>query len=269
MTIGMTGAAGRAAVYAAVLAGTLMLAACAHQPNAHAQIVRYDLGPPPAKAADTTDTYVAPVPLTPPPAVPLAPPPEDKPTGRHRKHGKDVKDAAASAALTTSETAAIWPPAPPRPVIPMLKVMAVTGPASLDSDQIPYRLTYADPHEAYSYVHSRWTAPPAQLLTERLRAGFSPRIRVLDGGDPDPVPMLKVELLDFAQRFDAPRQGVGVVAIRASYKVNGRLAAQREFSAAVPCRTADAAGGAAAIAAASDEVLDQLGVWIEQMDHGY
>ncbi|MGI4860126.1 MAG: ABC-type transport auxiliary lipoprotein family protein [Janthinobacterium lividum] len=150
------------------------------------------------------------------------------------------------------------------PRLPPLKIVAVTAPTALDSDRMLYRLVYADPRQARRYAGSRWTATPAQLLTERLRDVLSRQAQILDGGDPERgAPLLKVALLDFSQRFDVPGAGRGVVVVRASLLRDGHLLAQRDFGATVPSPTADAAGGATAIAAAADAVVHEIGAWLD------
>lgn len=148
--------------------------------------------------------------------------------------------------------------------LPLLKIVAVAAPPALDSVQMTYRLVYADPRQVRDFAGSRWTARPAQLLTARLRDVLSRQARILDGGDPDrSAPLLKVVLLDFSQRFDAPGEGRGVVVVRASLLVDGHLRAQRDFGATVPSPTADAAGGATAVAAAADAVVGDIGAWLD------
>lgn len=161
-----------------------------------------------------------------------------------------------------SESLAATAPTRSAAALPLVKVLQVTAPTALDSDQIRYRLSYADPLESRSYGGSRWTATPAQLLTDRLRGALASHARLLDGGDPEHAPLLKVELIDFSQHFDAPGESRGVVVVRASLKVEGRLLAQRDFGAAVPGGSADAAGGATALARAADQVVGDVGNWV-------
>ena len=143
----------------------------------------------------------------------------------------------------------------------VLKVLAVSASAALGSDDIAYSLVYANPNQARHYSGSEWSATPAQLMTDRLRGKLAQTARLLEGGDPEDAPLLKVELLDFSQRFDAPGRGQGVVSIRATLKTRTHLIAQRDFTASVPSATANAEGGAAAIAQAADAVLDNLSTW--------
>ncbi|MCP1120643.1 ABC-type transport auxiliary lipoprotein family protein [Robbsia andropogonis] len=166
---------------------------------------------------------------------------------------------------------------------PALKLMPVSASASLDDDRIRYRLDYADIREARTYANSRWSGTPSQLLTDRLRARLASRVEVLQGGDPERAPLLRIELIDFSQRFTSARQGVGVVSVRASLRAPwpsaaalqgaktgasprstgaNRWVAQREFTVSVPCPSPNAAGAAAAIADASDKVAAAVGDWV-------
>ncbi|OXH83642.1 ABC transporter, partial [Burkholderia multivorans] len=56
---------------------------------------------------------------------------------------------------------------------PALKVLDVSAPEAFDSDKFVYRLAYADAQRMAVYRDSRWIAPPAQLLTQRLRGALS------------------------------------------------------------------------------------------------
>ena len=179
----------------------------------------------------------------------------------------------ANTATPADGTANVGVSNTPATPLPLLKVAAVTAPTALDNDNIAYRLVYADPRRSLHYGASAWTATPAQLMTERLRSKLASVARVLDGGDSEKAPLLRVELLDFSQRFDAPERGQGVVTIRASLKnpstshsdAQETLLAQRAFTAIVPGLSPDAEGGTAAIGEAADAVLDSLRLWIGQV----
>ena len=51
----------------------------------------------------------------------------------------------------------------------VLKVLDMRAPDAFDTDKFVYRLAYADAQRIATYRDSRWTAPPAQLLTQRIR----------------------------------------------------------------------------------------------------
>ena len=146
--------------------------------------------------------------------------------------------------------------------MPAVKVLDVTAPATLTSDKLIYRLSYADAQQTASYANSRWTMTPSELLTQRLRDALSQRGTVLTGSDGVSAPVLKVDLNEFEQVFDSQTQSHGEVAARATLIHRGKVLAQRTFVASAPASSADAAGGAQALAAASDDLVAQITTWL-------
>lgn len=144
-----------------------------------------------------------------------------------------------------------------------IRLSSVAAPPALSSDAFQYRLRYADDHQLHIYAGSRWTEPPPQLLSARLRDQMARRGRVLDSSDGGPaVPVLKVELEEFSQVFDQPGVSQGVIRLRATLLRGSTLIAQQSFVAASPAASADAAGGAHALSLASDAAIDQLLAWL-------
>ncbi len=146
--------------------------------------------------------------------------------------------------------------------LPAVKVLDVSAPATLDSDKLIYRLSYADAQQTASYANSHWTMPPAQLLTQRLRAALSSRGTVLTGGDGVRAPVLKVDLEEYEQDFDGQAQSHGAVSARTTLIVDGKVIGQRTFIARAPASSPDAAGGARALASASDDLVAQITAWL-------
>jgi cholesterol transport system auxiliary component len=144
-----------------------------------------------------------------------------------------------------------------------IRLSGVTAAPSLSTDAFQYRLRYADDHQLHAYASSRWTAPPPQLFTARLRDQIARQGRVLDSSDGGPtVPMLKVELDEFSQVFDKPGESQGVVRLRATLLRGSTLIAQQSFVATSPAASADAAGGAHALSLAGDAAIGQLLAWL-------
>lgn len=150
-----------------------------------------------------------------------------------------------------------------------LAIARVSAPEWLESPTLQYRLAYQDALRYQGYAGSRWVAPPAQLLTERLRQaaaqlGNRGVVREADGVKADYV--LRLELEEFNQVFDSPQASRGVVRARASLMRDGRLlAAQKTFAVEKPAATADAAGGAHALSAAADQLVGELLAWAAQV----
>ena len=78
-----------------------------------------------------------------------------------------------------------------------------------------------------------------------------------------PVAVLRVDLAEFAQWFDAPDQARAVVRVRASLlsALTRAPIAQQAFSSERPCATPDAPGAVSALIVASQQVVDDLLDW--------
>ncbi|CAH2929996.1 MAG: putative lipoprotein [uncultured Paraburkholderia sp.] len=155
---------------------------------------------------------------------------------------------------------------PPKPASsgtqPAVKVLDVSAPEVLQSDKLVYRLGYADSQQVAAYANSHWTMPPSALLTQRLRGALSSRGTVLTGADGVAAPVLKIELSEFEQVFDSQSQSHAAVTARVTLTQSGKVIGQRTFISRAPSRSADAAGGAQALAAASDDLVAQIGAWL-------
>ena len=158
----------------------------------------------------------------------------------------------------------LGPPSPAASAgtLPAVKVLDVSAPDNLESDKLIYRLSYADAQQTASYANSHWTMMPSQLLTQRLRGALSSRGTVLTGADGVRAPVLKVDLSEFEQIFDSQSESHAAVTARATLTQNGKVIGQRTFLARAPSSSADAAGGAQALAAASDDLVSQIGAWL-------
>jgi len=142
-----------------------------------------------------------------------------------------------------------------------------TAPGWLDTTAMTYRFIDADGSRPRLYARNRWTAPPAELLGARMRARLAPLVEPglassRDGVAPDYV--VRIELEEFSQVFDGPSTSHGRLRARATLIDGSRRAtiAQRIFAFDRPAPSADAAGGAAALAAASDALIDALVEWL-------
>ncbi|MFM0414169.1 ABC-type transport auxiliary lipoprotein family protein [Paraburkholderia aromaticivorans] len=156
------------------------------------------------------------------------------------------------------------PPAPAASAgtSPAVKVLDVSAPDVLESDKLVYRLSFADAQQTAAYANSHWTMMPSQLLTQRLRGALSSRGTVLTGADGVSAPVLKVDLSEFEQVFDSQSESHAAVTARATLIQSGKVIGQRTFIARAPSRSADAAGGAQALASASDDLVAQIGAWL-------
>jgi cholesterol transport system auxiliary component len=165
------------------------------------------------------------------------------------------------------------PPSAPAHSALVLPEVEVSG--ILETPALLYRLGYDDPHQLRPYAFARWSAPPGQLLRQRLRDVLGRDRAVLDStagaaiarrGTPPPV--LRVELEEFSQTFDAPADSKGVLRVRCTLLENTaggeRLVAQRSFEVQRPAPSADATGGVRALTAATDAAAQEIALWLQQ-----
>ena len=145
-----------------------------------------------------------------------------------------------------------------------LVVTDVTGSASYDSERIFYRLNYADPLQARSYANSRWSTTPLQMVTQRFKTRLAQAgANVLSTSDAATgVAILRVDVDDFIHTFTSAAQSEGEVAVRASLFQGHVLIGQKSFRRTTPAATADAGGGATALAASTDAVAADIVAWL-------
>ncbi|HEX5803582.1 MAG TPA: ABC-type transport auxiliary lipoprotein family protein [Azospira sp.] len=138
--------------------------------------------------------------------------------------------------------------------------LEVRLPVWLDAPAMSYRLTYADPRRVHAYAQARWAASPLLLLQQRLRQ----LLALSAGGAPC---LLRVELDEFSQSFASPGGSSAVVRGEAQlFGKGGAAKGRRPLSLEVPAATADAAGGAAALALASERLAAILNEWLQTQD---
>lgn len=154
------------------------------------------------------------------------------------------------------------------PVLAAVVVMDATGPAALENERMYYRLNYADALQARTYAHSRWASNPLQMVTQRMKARLAQSgMKVLSATDASTgVPLLRVEVDDFVHAFTSASQSEGQLTLRASLFSDHRLLDQRTFTRTTPAASADAAGGARALAASTDAVAADILAWMATVD---
>jgi cholesterol transport system auxiliary component len=147
-----------------------------------------------------------------------------------------------------------------------LLVQGVAAPGWLESQAIVYRLNYQDAARQQVYANSRWAAPPAELLAQRLRGQLAAAsdggiLGLADSARADYA--LRVELEEFSQVFDAVAASRAVIVARASIvDVTRRVMhAQKTFTIEKPAASPNAEGGVRALAAASGELVDAIVAW--------
>jgi cholesterol transport system auxiliary component len=151
---------------------------------------------------------------------------------------------------------------------PMALALQVQAAPALQDAALHYRLAYADARQLHAYSQSRWAAPAADLLAQRLRLALAPQA-ALAAAEEAATQLLHVELLEFSQVYTAPQTSHALLRLRATLLQRGpggwRLQAQREFAQQQTAARADAAAGVQALAAAADEAAVALAQWLRAL----
>lgn len=203
-------------------ATTLALGACSSLPQTPSAKATYDLGP---------------LPISLPISLPITQP---------------VNQSKSEAAAT--QASAAHPP--------QLRLLATTAPQALGGTDMGYRLVYAQPLQPRTYTLARWSMPPAQLVHQQLQAALLADGWQLSADHSPQMPVLQVELDVFEQVFDAADRSQGRVQWRVSLRQGQATLAQTRIVAQAPAPTPDAAGGAQALATATEAANVQLRTWL-------
>ena len=176
--------------------------------------------------------------------------------------GPEKKDAAATYDLSGAPSSA----AGKTRIRATLLVQPVAAPGWLESNAIVYRLNYQDAARQLNYANSRWAAPVASLVAQRLRAQLAAAsdsgiVNIADGARADYA--LRVELEEFSQVFDTADASRAVIVARASLVNVARrsLQAQKTFTIDRPAAGANAESGVRALAAGNAELVDAIVAW--------
>lgn len=148
-----------------------------------------------------------------------------------------------------------------------ISVADVRVPGWLDTPRMLYRLNYSQAQRTLPFSSSRWSMPPGELMTQRLSQRLAEAgAAVLSASyGTSGVPLLRVDMDEFTQHFPTVDSSYGRVTLRATLFDGARVVSQRTFSHQRPTATADAVGGAEAIAAASDATIAELIKWIHAL----
>ncbi|WP_048438451.1 ABC-type transport auxiliary lipoprotein family protein [Caenimonas sp. SL110] len=148
--------------------------------------------------------------------------------------------------------------------------------SALDGTSLNYRLGYADSNQLRPYAQARWSAPPPQLIRQRLREILGRDRPVLDLGESAALAreggmmprVLRIELEEFSHLFQSQTASVGLVRMRATLLENTpageKLLSQRRVIVNAPAPSADAAGGVRAMSDAVNSAGAEIAQWLAQ-----
>lgn len=155
-------------------------------------------------------------------------------------------------------------------MLPVLRLRQVSAVHWLETDSYQYHLLYQDPQRLLAYRDARWIGTPPQMIASRLqrqleesgqwRAVLTPLSR---GSS---VWLLQVRLTDFVVNFSGPDAGAALVAGTATLvkTADYQVVAQRHFRFTGTLPSANAQGGAKAMATASARFVRAVSSWAAQ-----
>jgi cholesterol transport system auxiliary component len=159
--------------------------------------------------------------------------------------------------------------------LPDLVLGDVEAAPALDGTAMLYRLGYAEVQQLRPYAQARWSMPAALLLRQRLREQLGQRRSVLSQADAGAARalVLRVELEEFSQLFDAVDASQGLIRVRVTLSQPGlgvaaKTLAQTSLVVQQPSTSADAPGGVRALALAADAMMAKIDQWVEQHSSG-
>lgn len=140
----------------------------------------------------------------------------------------------------------------------------ITATPWLRSKNIYYRFSYVSRTQLNRYTQSRWLAPPASLLSERLINAFEDRENESAFSSVKRL-QLNLKLLRFEQIFTSPKHSHGLLEIRASLAAlnSGEILRQRIFRLDHSTATPNAAGAVNALRMEANEFIKALIRWLD------
>ena len=142
--------------------------------------------------------------------------------------------------------------------------LEVVAPPWFDALNVDYRLAYDDPLKQREYSGSRWAGAPGVLLAQRLRQRLG---MATSSGNAAASCLLRFELQEFSQVFDAPTQSRGVLQGTASLiDARKQRIAGRDFLIEQPAASQDARGGVDALVVAGSTLSSQLADWLGALE---
>ncbi|MFZ6693477.1 ABC-type transport auxiliary lipoprotein family protein [Undibacterium sp. SXout20W] len=135
---------------------------------------------------------------------------------------------------------------------------------ALDGNAMWYRLQYDNEQQLKAYAQARWSMPPAQLLTQRLKTRMLANgLQLVSSGDSVGAKLiLHIEVDEFSQVFTSTSASHAQINLRAIVTKGKTVIAQRGFVAHAPSRSADAVGGARAMQEATDLLINEIQQWL-------
>lgn len=150
--------------------------------------------------------------------------------------------------------------------MPLLAVSQVESADWLDNNKMYYRLAQVNDQQTRYYTLSLWNMQPQRLFRERLTSRIISAGGDVAGEKVDKTNILRlfVHIEDFSQYFYDDSNSEGRIALRVSVIGKDDFLMQKSFFHKVTAPSPDSAGGAKALAIATDEIIFQMLQWIAE-----
>ena len=144
--------------------------------------------------------------------------------------------------------------AAPAAKFPSLRV-ASRAVAPFDTPQMYYRLAWRNTAEIADYSHSQWAAPPAELLRKQV---------LRSAGEGIAKCTLEIEVQEFTQVFTSKEASEARIEARVVLATGTARIASRGLAVVEAGAGGEAASGAAAMARATDRLMQELAGWVSK-----
>lgn len=152
--------------------------------------------------------------------------------------------------------------------LPAVTLGSVSNAPTLGGTEIRYRYQN-DPYQARAYGESRWLAPPAELLANRMASALSGQANAKADlaflSQPTAPLRLSLDLETFEQVFDGGGARALLRLIAELHDARTRqMVGRRVLEGERATPTADAAGAVTALVALADEAIAELMQWLAE-----
>lgn len=137
--------------------------------------------------------------------------------------------------------------------LPAMRAIAARAAAPFDGVEMHYRLAWRNPAELASFAHSRWAAPPAELLRKQLLRASAEGVGKCG---------LEFDVQEFTQIFASKEASEARIELAVFLGNGSARIGSRHLTVVEANAGADAASGAAALARAADRAAGELARWI-------
>ncbi|MDX1374862.1 MAG: ABC-type transport auxiliary lipoprotein family protein [Burkholderiales bacterium] len=138
--------------------------------------------------------------------------------------------------------------------IPALELREVRALQPYDGVAMHYRLAYQDGAEVAAFAHSRWAAPPSELVRRQIARAMRP-------GTPHCT--LEIDVHEFSQVFQSKEGSTALLELVATLGAPGARDQTRVLRISEADAGSNAAQGASALRRAVARAVAELGEWIE------